>query len=75
MVASALEGVWHKLMASSSPDWPKVSEVMRRLLQLAGSDTEKLRLYRCVHCLWHMCPALWMCSSKLLDRPRPVEGV
>lgn len=48
MVSAALEGVWRKLMACSRPDWSKVSEVIRRLVQLAGSDAEKLRLYRCV---------------------------
>jgi hypothetical protein len=46
VVSAALEGVWRKLMACSSPDWSKVSEVVRRLVQLAGSDAEKLRLYR-----------------------------
>lgn len=33
-------------MACNRPDWHKVSEVMRRLVQQAGSDTDKLRLYR-----------------------------
>lgn len=46
VVAAALEGVWRKLMSAPSPDWSKVSEVVRRLLQQAGSDGEKLRLYR-----------------------------
>lgn len=47
VVSAALEGVWRTLMSCSSPEWPKVSEVMRRLVQQAGSDTDKLRLYRC----------------------------
>jgi hypothetical protein len=46
VVSAALEGVWRKLMACSSPEWPKVSEVMRRLVQQAGSDADKLRLYK-----------------------------
>jgi hypothetical protein len=46
VVSAALEGVWRKLMACSSPEWRKVSEVMRRLVQQAGSDADKLRLYK-----------------------------
>lgn len=58
VVAAALEGVWRKLVcgssSSNSTDWAKAAEVMRRLLQQAGSDAQKLRLYR------------WVCLSLCL---------
>jgi hypothetical protein len=45
--SAVLEGVLRKLMASSSPDWHKVADTMRQLVQQAASDNDKLRHYRC----------------------------
>lgn len=65
MVSAALEGVWRKLMACSSPDWSQVSEVIRKLVQLAGSDAEKLRLYRwVVFCVGAACMRTCVCFCK-----------
>lgn len=48
--------------------WHKVSEVMRRLVQQAGSDADKLEIYRCANACLTECGEDGGSSSNLCDR-------